>query len=193
MIDFYSESLLNKLFETNVRFDTKIDLDKVEKAIFYAKKYHGQQKRDTGEPYYMHPLEVAYMVSDYSFETDTIITAILHDTLEDTTLTKKKIAKVFGVKIAEQVFDLTRIRNNKKISSREMIKILRQQNKKDLLLIKLCDRLHNIQTVFIKSDEKRQKIIIETEQEFIPLARHLKLSKIADKLSGYCLLNTYLE
>ncbi|SPR13608.1 guanosine polyphosphate pyrophosphohydrolase [Orientia tsutsugamushi] len=74
-----------------------------------------------------------------------------------------------------------------------MIKILRQQNKKDLLLIKLCDRLHNIQTVFIKSDEKRQKIIIETEQEFIPLARHLKLSKIADKLSGYCLLNTYLE
>ncbi|KJV53942.1 spoT-like ppGpp hydrolase domain protein [Orientia tsutsugamushi str. Gilliam] len=52
MIDFYSESLLNKLFETNVRFNTKIDLDKVEKAIFYAQKYHGQQKRDTGEPYY---------------------------------------------------------------------------------------------------------------------------------------------
>ncbi|WP_064644556.1 HD domain-containing protein, partial [Orientia tsutsugamushi] len=141
MIDFYSESLLNKLFETNVRFNTEIDLDKVEKAIFYAQKYHGQQKRDTGELYYTHPLEVAYMVSDYSFETDTIITAILHDTLEDTTLTKEKIAKVFGVKIAEQVFDLTRIRNNKKISSREMIKILRQQNKKDLLLIKLCDRL----------------------------------------------------
>ncbi|BAG40935.1 RelA/SpoT-related protein [Orientia tsutsugamushi str. Ikeda] len=138
-------------------------------------------------------MEVACTVAEYSFETDTIITAILHDTIKDTTLTKEKIAKVFGVKIAEQVFDLTRIRNNKKISSREMIKILRQQNKKDLLLIKLCDRLHNIQTVFIKSDEKRQKIIIETEQEFIPLARHLKLSKIADKLSGYCLLNTYLE
>ncbi|SPM44953.1 (p)pGpp hydrolase [Orientia tsutsugamushi] len=47
MIDFYSESLLNKLFETNVRFNTEIDLDKVKKAIFYAKKYHGQQKRDT--------------------------------------------------------------------------------------------------------------------------------------------------
>ncbi|KJV54400.1 HD domain protein [Orientia tsutsugamushi str. Kato PP] len=114
MIDFYSESLLNKLFETNVRFDTKIDLDKVEKAIFYAQKYHGQQKRDTGEPYYMHPLEVAYMVSDYIFKTDTIITAILHDTLEDTTLTKKKIVKAFGKKIAEQVSDLTRIKDNKK-------------------------------------------------------------------------------
>ncbi|KJV74758.1 HD domain protein [Orientia tsutsugamushi str. UT76] len=90
---FYSESLLNKLFETNVRFNTEIDLDKVEKAIFYAQKYHCQQKRDTGELYYTHPLEVAYMVADYSFETDTIITAILHDTLEDTTLTKEKIVK----------------------------------------------------------------------------------------------------
>ncbi|KJW06490.1 HD domain protein [Orientia tsutsugamushi str. UT144] len=79
MIDFYSKSLLNKLFEINVRFNTKIDLDKVKKAIFYAKKYHSNQKRDTGEPYYMHPLEVAYMVADYSFETDTIITAVLHD------------------------------------------------------------------------------------------------------------------
>ncbi|KJW05959.1 HD domain protein [Orientia tsutsugamushi str. UT144] len=99
MIDFYSESLLNKLFETNVRFNTEIDLDKVEKAIFYAKKYHGQQKRDTGELYYTHPLEVAYMVSDYSFETDTIITAILHDTIEDTTLTKEKIGQEFGHKL----------------------------------------------------------------------------------------------
>ncbi|KJV50744.1 HD domain protein [Orientia tsutsugamushi str. Gilliam] len=98
MIDFYSESLLNKLFETNVRFNTEIDLDKVEKAIFYAQKYHGQQKRDTGELYYTHPLEVARMVGYYSFETDTIITAILHDTLEDTTLTKEKIVKVFGNK-----------------------------------------------------------------------------------------------
>ncbi|SPM46204.1 (p)pGpp hydrolase [Orientia tsutsugamushi] len=111
MIDFYSESLLNKLFETNARFNTKIDLDKVEKAIFYAQKYHGQQKRDTGELYYTHPLEVAYMVADYSFETDTIITAILHDTLEDTKLTKERIRYEFGANIAEQVSDLTRVRD----------------------------------------------------------------------------------
>ncbi|KJV53131.1 HD domain protein [Orientia tsutsugamushi str. Kato PP] len=114
MIDFYSESLINKLFRTNVRFNTKIDLDKVERAIKYAKKYHGQQKRDTGEPYYMHPLEVAHMVGYYSFETDTIITAILHDTLEDTTLTKEKIGQEFGHNIAEQVSELTRIKDNKK-------------------------------------------------------------------------------
>ncbi|SPR16062.1 (p)pGpp hydrolase [Orientia tsutsugamushi] len=188
MIDFYSESLLNKLFETNVRFDTKIDLDKVEKAIFYAQKYHGQQKRDTGELYYTHPLEVAYMVSDYSFETDTIITAILHDTIEDTTLTKEKIVKVFGRKIAEQVSDLTRIKDNKKISSREMIQTLYNRNKTELLLIKLFDRFHNIQTVSIKPYEKRQEIILETQQEFIPLAEYLKLQEIAIELNKYCKL-----
>ncbi|SPR15598.1 (p)pGpp hydrolase [Orientia tsutsugamushi] len=190
MIDFYSESLLNKLFETNVRFDTKIDLDKVEKAIFYAQKYHGQQKRDTGELYYTHPLEVAYMVSDYSFETDTIITAILHDTIEDTTLTKEKIVKVFGRKIAEQVSDLTRIKDNKKISSREMIQTFYRQNKTELLLIKLFDRFHNIQTVSIKPYEKRQEIILETQQEFIPLAEYLKLPEIAIELNKYCELYT---
>ncbi|KJV51365.1 HD domain protein [Orientia tsutsugamushi str. Gilliam] len=186
MIDFYSESLLNKLFETNVRFNTEIDLDKVEKAIFYAQKYHGQQKRDTGELYYTHPLEVARMVGYYSFETDTIITAILHDTLEDTTLTKEKIVKVFGRKIAEQVSDLTRIKDNKKISSREMIQTFYRQNKTELLLIKLFDRFHNIQTVSIKPYEKRQEIILETQQEFIPLAEYLKLPKIAIELNKYC-------
>ncbi|SPR09437.1 HD domain-containing protein [Orientia tsutsugamushi] len=187
MIDFYSESLLNKLFETNVRFNTEIDLDKVEKAIFYAKKYHSNQKRDTGELYYTHPLEVAYMVADYSFETDTIITAILHDTLEDTTLTKEKIVKVFfGRKIVEQVSDLTRIKDNKKISSREMIQTFYRQNKTELLLIKLFDRFHNIQTVSIKPYEKRQEIILETQQEFIPLAEYLKLPEIAIELNKYC-------
>ncbi|SPR08018.1 HD domain-containing protein [Orientia tsutsugamushi] len=186
MIDFYSESLLNKLFETNVRFNTEIDLDKVEKAIFYAKKYHSNQKRDTGEPYYMHPLEVAYMVADYSFETDTIITAILHDTLEDTTLTKKKIVKAFGKKIAEQFSELTRIKDNKKISSREMIQTFYRQNKTELLLIKLFDRFHNIQTVSIKPYEKRQEIILETQQNFIPLAEYLKLQEIAIELNKYC-------
>ncbi|SPM45694.1 (p)pGpp hydrolase [Orientia tsutsugamushi] len=186
MIDFYSESLLNKLFETNARFNTKIDLDKVEKAIFYAQKYHGQQKRDTGELYYTHPLEVAYMVAYYSFETDTIITAILHDTLEDTTLTKEKIVKVFGRKIAEQVSDLSRIKDNKKISSREMIQTFYRQNKTELLLIKLFDRFHNIQTVSIKPYEKRQEIILETQQEFIPLAKYLKLPEIAIELNKYC-------
>ncbi|SPR14479.1 HD domain-containing protein [Orientia tsutsugamushi] len=190
MIDFYSESLINKLFRTNVRFNTKIDLDRVEKAIFYAKKYHSNQKRDTGEHYYMHPLEVARMVADYSFKTDTIITAILHDTIEDTTLTKEKIAIEFNDNIAEQVLALTRNRGGKKTSSMKMIQTLVNQDKVELLLIKLFDRLDNIKTIFIKPAKRRQEIILETQQEFIPLAEYLKLPEIAIELNKYCELYT---
>ncbi|KJV55504.1 HD domain protein [Orientia chuto str. Dubai] len=179
MLCYYGESLLNKLFMFNVRL--KIDLDNVEKA--FAKEYHGQQ--DTREP--THPLEVACMVADYIFETDTIITAILHDTIEDTSLTKENIAEAFSTKIAEQVSGLTRISGNKKIRSRQMIKTLRLQNKKDLLLI--SDRLHNIKTISIKPYDKRRRIVIETEQEFVPLARYLKLLNLGKYLSKYCILS----
>ncbi|KJV99493.1 HD domain protein [Orientia tsutsugamushi str. Sido] len=97
------------------------------------------------------------MVSDYSFETDTIITAILHDTLEDTKLTKERIRCEFGKKVAEQVSDLTRVRDNKKISAMEMIQILRSQNKNRTITDQTFDRFHNIKTIFIKPPYKRQE------------------------------------
>ncbi|KJV51292.1 HD domain protein [Orientia tsutsugamushi str. Gilliam] len=128
--------LLDKLDLINHSFDKRINLDKVEKAIFYVKKYHGNQKRDTGEPYYMHPLEVAHMVADYSFKTDMIITAILHDNRRHK-LTKEKIAIEFNDNIAEQVLALTRNRGGKKTSSMKMIQTLVNQDKVELLLIKL--------------------------------------------------------
>ncbi|WP_371254257.1 HD domain-containing protein [Orientia tsutsugamushi] len=180
--------LINHSFDQRIDLDKRINLDKVKKAIFYVKKYHGNQKRDTGEPYYMHPLEVALMVADYSFKTDTIITAILHDTIEDTTLTKEKIAIEFNDNIAEQVLALTRNRGGKKTSSMKMIQTLVNQDKVELLLIKLLDRLDNIKTIFIKPGKRRQEIILETQQEFIPLAEYLKLPEIAIELNKYCKL-----
>ncbi|SPP26309.1 hydrolase [Orientia tsutsugamushi] len=178
--------LLDKLDLINHSFNKRIDLDKVKKAIFYAKKYHSNQKRDTGEPYYMHPLKVAYMVVEYSSETDTIITAILHDVIEDTKLTKEKIAMEFNDNIAEQVLALTRNIGGKKTSSMKMIQTLVNQDKVELLLIKLLDRLDNIKTIFIKPAKRRQEIILETQQEFIPLAEYLKLPDIAIELNKYC-------
>ncbi|WP_371254229.1 HD domain-containing protein [Orientia tsutsugamushi] len=180
--------LINHSFDKRIDLDKYIDLDKVKKAIFLCKKYHGNQKRDTGKPYYMHPLEVARMVADYSFKTDTIITAILHDTIEDTTLTKEKIAIEFNDNIAEQVLSLTRNRGGKKTSSMKMIQTLVNQDKVELLLIKLLDRLDNIKTIFIKPGKRRQEIILETQQEFIPLAEYLKLPEIAIELNKYCKL-----
>ncbi|KDO02997.1 MULTISPECIES: HD domain-containing protein [spotted fever group] len=165
----------------------KVDINKIKKAIYSAKKYHGKQKRETGEFYYSHPLEVAYMISDYLFRTDIIVTSILHNCIEDTILTKEMIIKEFGYKIANQVEDLTRVKNDKKISAVEMVKILYQQKKKDLLLIKLFDRLHNIQTVGAKPSEKGWRTILETLQVFLTVATYLKIPNVTRQLHTHCL------
>lgn len=183
----YSKRLLTKIMLINKISENKVDLSKIKKAIYFAKKYHGGQKRETGEFYYSHPLEVAYMVSDYLFRTDIIVTSILHDCIEDTLLTKEMIIKEFGYKIANQVEDLTRIKNDKKISSAEIVNILYQQKKKELLLIKLCDRLHNIQTVGAKSPEKGWKTILETLQSFLTIATYLKVPIVTNQLRTHCL------
>lgn len=155
----YSDRLLSKLLTLNEQAEHKVDIDEVKKAIYYAKKYHGDQKRQSGEPYYSHPLEVAYMVSDHLFRTDVLVTAILHDTIEDTELTKEMIADIFGESVADKVNDLTRIKEDgRKISSAEMVNQLYQQKKHDVLMIKLFDRLHNTQTA---DAEKTEKIIKE--------------------------------
>ena len=72
----YSDKLINKIISLNKTTNRTVDVNEIKKAVYYAKKYHGTQKRDSGEPYYSHPLEVAYMVSDYLFRTDIIITSI---------------------------------------------------------------------------------------------------------------------
>ncbi|ALA62005.1 HD domain-containing protein [Rickettsia amblyommatis] len=183
----YSKRLLTKLIFINKISEHKVDLNKIKKAIYFAKKYHGRQRRETGEFYYSHPLEVAYMVSDYLFRTDIIVTSILHDCIEDTLLTKEMIIKEFSHKIANQVEDLTRVKNDKKISSAEIVKILYQQKKKELLLIKLFDRLHNIQTVGAKIPEKGCRIILETLQSFLTIATYLKIPRVARQLHAHCL------
>lgn len=183
----YSKRLLTKIMLINKISRNKVDLNKIKKAIYFAKKYHDRQKRETGEFYYSHPLEVAYMVSDYLFRTDIIVTSILHDCIEDTLLTKEMIVKEFGYKIANQVEDLTRVKNDKKISSAEIVKILYQQKKKELLLIKLFDRLHNIQTVGAKIPEKGWKTILETLQSFLTIATYLKVPRVARQLYTHCL------
>ena len=94
----YSIRLIEKLKSS----DTKniLNFDLINKAIYWAKKYHGNQKRKSGEPYYTHPLEVAYMISDYKLKTDVIVASILHDIVEDTEVTVEMIHGSFGQRIA---------------------------------------------------------------------------------------------
>ena len=149
----------------------------------------GAQKRQSGEPYYSHPLEVAYMVAEHRFTTDVLVTSILHDTIEDTELTKEMIDYIFGFTIASQVEDLTRIKIDGKISVAEMVKSLWFQNKKDLLLIKYFDRLHNMRTINAKSPEKIQKTASETIEIFLILASYLEMSKTELELKTLCCNN----
>ncbi|WP_037214250.1 HD domain-containing protein, partial [Rickettsia tamurae] len=123
----YSNKLLDKILLLNETAQVKVDINEIKQSICYAKEYHANQKRQSGEPYYSHPLEVAYMVADYLFRTDILVSSILHDTIEDTELTKEMVAQVFGDLVARQVEDLTRIKGDRKISSAEMIETLYQR------------------------------------------------------------------
>ena len=193
----YSNRLLDKLLLLNEdkSKEDKINISKIQKAIYYAKKYHGDQKRQSREPYYSHPFEVAYMISDYLFRTDIIVTSILHDTIEDTELTFEMIRKLFGEVIAHQVMDLTRITggDGRKISSAEMVGFLFEQKKYDLLLIKQFDRLHNMQSIGAKSPEKIKKITEETIGTFTVLAAFLGIRSIEEELIQSCTTFTSAE
>ncbi|WP_375332288.1 HD domain-containing protein [Candidatus Tisiphia endosymbiont of Temnostethus pusillus] len=189
----YAERLLNELILLNTKVKQPIDMYEVKKGIYYAKKYHGSQMRQSGEPYYSHPIEVAYMLAQYTalelpqyFRTDMIVTALLHDTIEDTHLTEKMIAYIFGSQVASQVEDLTRVKPHGKISSAETLDLLIQQKKHDVALIKLFDRIHNLETVGVKSPEKIKKIVEETFKSFITVSMYYKTTQLENILTALC-------
>ena len=113
----YSDKLLNLIIELNKKAKVPVNLLEIKKACHIAREYHGDQKRKSGDPYYSHPLEVAYLFAKYVAENaqqyyaaDLIVIAILHDTIEDTKLTLCMIHEIFNANIANSVEDLTRIK-----------------------------------------------------------------------------------
>lgn len=183
---YYSTRLLSKVSYLNAKKNNKVDIIEIKKAIYYAKKYHGSQLRDSGDPFYSHPLEVSYMVADYIFETNSLVTGILHDTLEDTELTEQMINSIFGPVVANQVKELTRIKDGRKLSLAEMIEPLWLQKKYDLLLIKMLDRIHNMRTISAKSTAKQKETAVETLTHFITLAIYLGAPELERELSQIC-------
>ena len=174
----YSIRLIEKL----KLLDTQnvLDFGLINKAIYWARKYHGDQKRKSGEPYYFHPLAVAYMISDYNLKTDIIAASILHDLVEDTEVTVDMIQGTFGERIAEMVDRLTRDRpDGTKLTVEQVLNNAYHLKDKEVLLIKLFDRLHNIQTIGGLSVEKTEKAISETLKNFITLSIYL-----GEKVSG---------
>ncbi|KJV80425.1 HD domain protein [Rickettsia hoogstraalii str. RCCE3] len=138
--------------------------------------------RQSGDPYYSHPIEVAIMLAVFVAEeapklytSNMINAALLHDTIEDTELTEEVITTIFGLEVANHVEGLTRIKPYGKISAEESFNLLIQQKRYDTALIKLFDRIHNIQTLGAKSPEKIEKILNETLKAFLIIAAYLEI------------------
>ncbi|ABV73377.1 hypothetical protein A1E_02160 [Rickettsia canadensis str. McKiel] len=196
----YAKKLLDKLKYLNAKVKNPVDIEEVKKGIYYARKYHGSQMRQSGEPYYSHPVEVAIMLAEFVtdeapklFTTNMINAALLHDTIEDTELTEEMITEIFEIEVARHVEGLTRIKSYGKISVEESLNLLVKQKRYDTALIKFFDRIHNVQTLGVKSPEKIRKIIEETLKVFLILSMYLGISQVKNKLIELCLNIAYSD
>ena len=169
----YAEQLLNRLTLLNNEVKRKINIKLVEKAIIFAKKWHDGQYRNTGEPFYSHPLAVAGLLAERYLKTDVIVAAILHDVVEDTECTLQLIKQTFNSRVAQIVERMTKVGidddgNITKQSIEETINILYQTDDNETLFLKQHDRLHNLRTISGMSEEKQKKIAGETISSIMP-------------------------
>lgn len=163
----YSIKLITKLKALNIQND--LDFDLINKAIYWAKKYHAGQFRKSGEPFYSHPLEVASMISQYNLTTDVITASILHDIIEDTEITIEMLIEAFGERIAEMVDRLTRDRpDGSELSVEKIVSNAYEIGDREVLLIKIIDRIHNLSTTSHLQEKKIIKQIKETCNSLLP-------------------------
>lgn len=182
-----------KILEKYKSYNITVDEAKIKKAVEFAIKYHGIQQRASGVPYYSHPLEVAEIIAEMRLDTDSIITAILHDTIEDTDLTLEEIEENFGKDVAKLVDGVTKLTKIKfhedNVRQAENFRKLLIALSDDIrvLLIKLADRLHNMRTIdFISNLEKKKKIALETLELYAPLAERIGMQQIKTELQDIC-------
>jgi Na+/proline symporter len=177
-----------KAFLKAVRERSKADLSVIEKALNVIKDYHGPTMRESGEPFYLHPVAVCQIVLDYNQEEATLLGALLHDTVEDTPLTLEQVALLFNEEVRAIVQGVTHMESHKNthykvlLSHPEDIHRLLELEDPRVLYVKLADRMHNMRTLEAKSHESRRRIAEETLFFFVPLAKYLKLSAAAEEL-----------
>lgn len=177
--------------------DKVYDLKKIEKAFLFAKTHHGDQLRTSGEPYICHPLQVAIITHEFGLDSDSIVAALLHDTVEDTPVTVEMIRDEFGKSIAELVDGVTKIGqipySTKEEAQIEYLRKMFFAMAKDLrvIIIKLADRLHNIRTLSAVAPEKQLRVAIETMEIYAPLAHRLGMQKLKIELEDTSL--SYLD
>ena len=170
-------------------YDPNTNEVELNRAYVYAMKAHGMQKRASGDPYFAHPLEVAGILTKYRLDCQTIITALLHDTVEDTGSTIEEIQSLFGSEVAKLVDGVTKL-NKIEIKSEQAQQaenfqklLVAMSDDIRVLLVKLADRLHNMRTLhFINKPEKRRRIALETMEIYAPLAERIGMQDFKEEL-----------
>ena len=189
-----------ELVEKVKSYDPDADEDLINRAYVFAMKAHGTQKRASGAPYFSHPVEVAYKLTQYKLDTASIATALLHDTVEDTDVTLDDIEASFGKEIRGLVDGVTKLSRlegkSENLNQAENFRKLLIAMSEDLrvLLVKLADRLHNMETLkFIKNPEKRQRIARETVEIYAALAERIGMRNLKDELQDLAFAELYPE
>ena len=173
------------------------DIDLIWEAYRFSDKAHAGQMRKTGEPYISHPVSVAMILAKLHLDTPTIIAALLHDVVEDTGITKQEVSDKFGVQVAELVDGLSKLDKIEFQSAteaqaenfRKMLLAMSQDVR--VILVKLADRLHNMQTLDVMKPDKRRRIAKETLEIYAPIANRLGLNEIYQELEDLSFKNHY--
>ena len=181
----------NELIAKIKTYNPQVNSALIQKAYILSKDAHGSQKRHSGDSYFSHPIAVAEIIADLKLDEQSIITALLHDVVEDTDLTLDDINEAFGDEVSSLVdgvtklgkIDVVNINENERLA--ENFRKLAMAMSQDIrvLLVKLADRLHNMRTLhFVPSKEKRIKKASESLEIYAPLAGRIGLSKIKDEI-----------
>jgi GTP pyrophosphokinase len=169
----------NDIADRMLEYSSQVDLERLQRAYVFTAKVHDGQERLSGEPYLIHPLEVAGILLDLNVDEDTIIAGLLHDTLEDTLTTRSEIERLFGPKVSFLVEGLTKIARIEFRSAREQQAenfrkmLIAMSEDIRILMIKLADRLHNMRTIVHMAEDSRRRIAQETMDIYVPLAHRL--------------------
>src|SRR6201991_4636503 len=177
-----------ELVERVQAYNPAADENLLNRAYVYAMQKHGTQKRASGDPYFVHPLEVAAILTDLKLDDATVAVGLLHDTIEDTDATRAEIDQLFGAEIGEIVDGLTKIERLQLVTREEA----QAENLRKLLLaisadirvllVKLADRLHNMRTLDFMPPEKQRRIAEETMDIYAPLAGRMGMQDMRSEL-----------
>ncbi len=198
------EELYQRLISHVRKYHPSDDISMIEKAYRTASEAHKEQIRKSGEPYIIHPLNVAIILAELELDKETIVAGLLHDVVEDTIMTEEDLQREFGNDVALLVDGVTKLekiplsagahQSDEKLEMQaENLRKMFLAMAKDIrvILIKLADRLHNMRTLKYKSQESRQRIARETLEIFCPIAQRLGISRMKTELDDLSL--KYLE